>query len=209
MSKAKELLTKGNGVTRMSYLLSVAAERVSTLESDNYQSIDMLRGTELEPFALAAYTAETGNEALIVGYVEHDDARIGCSPDALTETGVIEIKCPLPKNHLRYLDRNQVAKDHGQQIQGNAWVCSRDWCDFVSFCPWVEGRPLIIHRFERDEKIISDLALSATSGADQVDEIVASIRSATRSEKVDTLARQAISTWEAIQAEYSGEVEID
>ena len=138
MSRAKDLLTGGKGVTRTSYLQEVAAEQLSSDMGDHFMSRDMVRGTELESFAVQAYETVMNSTVQRVGFVLHEDERIGCSPDGLTKNGGIEIKCPLPKNHLKYASLTNVEKEHGAQMQGVMWICEREHLDFVSFCPWVE-----------------------------------------------------------------------
>ena len=210
MSRAKDLLTGGKGVTRASYLREVAAEILAGASlQGGYQSNDMIRGVELEPFALRAYEAMTGEKVQPVGFVIGDDPRIGGSPDALTEAGGVEIKSPLPKHHLRYADRATVEKEHGPQFQGYMWLCEREYWDFVSFCPWVKARPLIRHQFYRDEKIIKDLACSAIQGADEIAAIVNAIECAdSLPEKVRAITDEAAKYWDSFQDAYESEVKI-
>lgn len=202
MSNAKELLTGGKGATRLSYLREVAAAIIVGPSMDRFQSADMVRGTELEPYALAAYESLVGAAVDQVGFVLADDERIGCSPDGLVGSArAIEIKCPLPKNHIRYLDKAQAAKDHGAQMQGEAWVCETDHVAFVSFCPWVKDAPLIVHTFDRDESTIKQLAESAIRGADEVEEMVRTLRSvAPVDKKVQGIATDAAIYWESYTA---------
>jgi hypothetical protein len=175
MSHAADLLVGGQGKTRQSYLMKVAADRLASFPSDDFYSRDMLRGNELERFARRAFEA-THSEVETVGFVLHDDERIGCSPDGLTSYEGIEIKCPRPETHLKYLSKEYAAKEHGPQIQGCMWICERSWWYFVSFCPWVAALPLIIHTIDRDEAMIAKLAESAIRGADEIDELVHSVK---------------------------------
>lgn len=211
MSRAKELLTGGKGVTRSNYLREVAAEILAGPSMhDGYQSMDMMRGIEFETFAIRAYEALTGEQVQPVGFVIADDARIGGSPDALTENGGVEIKSPLPKHHLRYADRATVETEHGAQLQGYMWICDREWWDFESFCPWVKARPVIHYRFERDEAIIKDLACSAIQGADEIAAMVNAIECAEPvSPAVREITDEAGKYWDAIQFAYEDEVKIN
>lgn len=199
MSHAKALLTGGKGKTRQSYLMSVAAEIVSDFTEDSYQSNDMIRGNELESFALECVKDYLGYQDICrVGFVEHDCGMIGCSPDALTNKGGIEIKSPRPQNHLKYLDRLYVEKEHGPQIQGGMWVCERETWLFVSFCPWVKKLPVITHLFTRDDEIIKKLSDSALSGIDEIMEIVADVSGNNPSKRIQEISDEAIKHIEEI-----------
>jgi YqaJ-like viral recombinase domain len=205
MSNAKALLTGGKGITRATYLQSVAAEILAgEYVVDHYRSIDMIRGNELEPYALMALSEFLKIELFPVGFVIADDERIGCSPDSLTEILsesaadwiVVEIKCPAPKTHLRYLDWDIVERDHGAQIQGEIWVCHAERAYFASFCPWVVDRPLIVHEFDRNEHIIEALEESAIKGADEVYAMVSRVReNSEQHESVKRIAKEAADYW--------------
>jgi hypothetical protein len=209
MSRAKDLLTKGKGVTRASYLQEVAAERLSSIEFDGYYGRDMIRGNELEPFALRAVLAHTGIDFSPVGFVIHDDERIGCSPDALSEDYGLEIKCPLPKQHIKYMDLDIVMREHNPQMQGGMWVCQKKHWYFASFCPWVTAAPLIVHSIDKDWDLIRDLAKSAIDGADEVDAMVSNVNTRYPHKSVSDIAEEAREYWEAFTTEMSGEVQID
>lgn len=201
MSHAKDLLTGGKGKTRESYLMTVAAERLSKYIADGYYNEDMLRGNELESFALECYKyAYPASDVKIVGFVLHDDERIGCSPDALTKNAGIEIKCPRPETHLKYLTRAYVEAAHGPQMQGGMWVCEKELWRFISFCPWVESNPTIIHTFGRNDEVIEKLSESAISGADYIDEMVKKLEKEKPMKSVSHIAEMARNHWESITA---------
>ena len=201
MSHAKELLTGGKGKTRESYLMTVAAERLSTYHQDSFYNDDMLRGNELESYALECYRKAYPKAKIeTVGFVLHDDERIGCSPDALTELGGIEIKCPRPETHIKYLNRAYVESAHGPQMQGGLLICKKELWHFVSFCPWVKSNPVIIHTFCRDEETIARLEESAISGADYIDKMVMELEKERPIKSVSDIAELAIEHWDSITA---------
>jgi hypothetical protein len=103
---------------------------------DAYVNADMQRGIDLEPEAFAAYEAKTGLLVNRVGFVAHDDLMTGGSPDGVVGDfeGLVEIKCPRPANHLRYL-RTGVYDEHIAQITHLLWLTGAQWCTFVSYCP--------------------------------------------------------------------------
>lgn len=206
MSHAKELLTGGKGKTRQSYIFDLVAERLSGKPTERYVSMEMRRGIFLEEYAVSAFEAAMPDmQVLKVGLVLHDDERIGCSPDGLIHECGIEIKCPAPRQHIR----NVIADgfdDYIQQVQGNIWVCQREYWYIVSFCPWVEDFPLYIKVVYRDEDIIKKISESAIRAADEVDELIKS--PVNRYGKlVSRIARNAREAWESMQAMES-EVEL-
>lgn len=199
MSRASDLLTGGKGMTRASYLREVAAEILSGPPADDgYQSTDMVRGRELEHYARLAYEAASGKIVTQIGFATIAHGRIGASPDGLIHGGeaALEIKCPRPKNHLRYLARAQVERDHGAQLQGVAWVLEVPLVDFVSFCPEVSACPLIIHTIARDDDLIRRITDSAIYGITEIDKMVAEVRSlGSPSAKVRAIADEAAKYW--------------
>lgn len=85
-----------------------------------------------------------------------DCGRMGCTPDGLVGVwGMIEVKCPLPHNHLDNILENAQLSQYADQIQFSLGVTQREWCDFISFHPDApEGLRLHVHRVERDEERI-------------------------------------------------------
>jgi putative phage-type endonuclease len=93
-------------------------------------------GNKYEDEAREAYIDKTGNEVKEVGFVYKDDTkRIGCSPDGLVgDKGLIEIKCPMTKTHIGYL-QDGPPKKYIAQMQFQMMCTGRTWCDFVSYLP--------------------------------------------------------------------------
>jgi hypothetical protein len=86
-----------------------------------------------------------------VGFCTTDDGRAGCSPDGLIgEDGGIEMKCPLPHTHLKYLLAGTLPADYAAQVHGSMYVTGRKWWMFVSYS---RKFPALVIRVERDEKI--------------------------------------------------------
>jgi len=121
------------------------------------------RGHALEDEARAWYELETDAEVTQVGHVLTDDRLAGCSPDGLVGAdGLVEIKCPKPGTHIGYLLSGDLPTKYIPQIQGQLYICEREWCDFVSYAPLL---PPIRIRVYRDEPYIAALtqALAAFS----------------------------------------------
>jgi putative phage-type endonuclease len=133
-------------------------------EPPDRDSWEMKRGRELEPEARAAYETITGYKVTEVGFILHDCGRFGCSPDGLCLYKMfeevssnpcpeefshgLEIKCPVPKTHIKYLFDGGVPDEYLCQVHGSMAVTGLTRWDFMSYCP--ELPPLLI-TVERDE----------------------------------------------------------
>jgi hypothetical protein len=147
---------KGGGVslTRQKYMRVLAAEVITGFCEESYTNAAMERGKVMEAEARAAYELITGNTAVQVGFVKADGT--GCSPDFLVgDKGLGEIKTKTPHLMVEILEERKVPTEHKAQIQGQLWICERDWCDFVAYWP---GLPVFIERVPRDEDYIKKLA---------------------------------------------------
>src|ERR1051326_7063323 len=105
----------------------------------------------------------TGRQAEQVG-------RMGASPDRLVgDDGQLELKCPSPETHVRYLlfPQKGVDAEYRVQVQGQLYVTKRAWCDVVSYHP---DLPSVIVRVERDEEYIALLAEALTTFCAQLAE---------------------------------------
>lgn len=89
---------------------------------------------------------------------------ISTSVDGLVgDNGLIEIKCPINnKRHLRCFLNKEVPKEHLPQIQGQLWITGREWCDFVSFNPFMlldqSHLRMFVKRVKRDDDYIGMLS---------------------------------------------------
>ena len=155
-SHFSEVLNKGSG--HKTYLMKLLAERETSLPQINYSNANMEWGIETEPEGRAYYETLHDVKIETIGFVKMDDD-VGASPDGLIDSdGTIEIKCPLPSTHLGYILKGKLPSTYVAQVQGQLWVCNRQWCDFVSFDPRVRKRPYWSLRVERDEEYIEGLA---------------------------------------------------
>lgn len=136
--------TKGEqSKSRLKYMYKLAAEKVSGVFEEGYQSASMIRGNEIEEEARRFYEFNKGVEVQRVGFCVSDCDRYGCSPDGLVGSeGGIQIKCPEAKTHVGYLLENKFPMDYFQQVQGELFVTGRKWWDFISYYPGL--RPLVI-----------------------------------------------------------------
>jgi len=152
-----KVLAKGQGKTRKSYMIQLAAERLTGLAQESYSNAAMEWGTEHEADARIRYEMVNDVSVLLAGFVELSD-EIGTSPDGLVDDeGLLEIKCPNSTTHIETIMSNNVPSQYIPQIQGGMWVAERQWCDFVSFDPRVTSMPYLCLRVARDQKYIDNL----------------------------------------------------
>ena len=100
------------------------------------------RGILMEEEAREWYEFDQGVTVEQVGMVLNGK-RLGFSPDGLVgEDGMIEIKCPKPSTHVRYLMDGGVPDEYKAQVHGGLIICERQWCDFISYSP--DFKPLLV-----------------------------------------------------------------
>lgn len=137
------------------YIAQLIAEYVLDSVIEQQESDWMMRGTELEEHAVNAYEMLRNLDTQAIGFVLHDEGHCGCSPDRLVDTdGGLEIKCPAPAQHVLYM-LGSFGTNYKPQVQGDLWICEREWWDILSYNP--ELPPALI-RAERDDKYIKLLA---------------------------------------------------
>lgn len=89
-----------------------------TDEEQGYQNAAMMRGTELEPYAREAISAELFIDFQEVGYLQSSSIPIiGISPDGISPDHKvqIEIKCPGAKKHIQTLLEGNIPLDNLDQ----------------------------------------------------------------------------------------------
>jgi hypothetical protein len=134
------------------YMYGLIAEQVAGKQLESYSNEWMTRGTELEPDARNYYQLVRDVEVQQIGFVTNDAGTVGCSPDALG----LEIKCPAPHTHIKYLIDRKCPAEYVPQVQGSIWICEADHWDFMSYHP---DLPPLIVRVERDDKYINGLSV--------------------------------------------------
>ena len=149
-----------NNDTSRAQLLQLLAERITGESEPSFYNDDMSRGHMLEPLARDIY-AEHRAPVAECGFVTADfeGTVIGYSPDGLVgDDGLIEIKSPRQKHHLRSLLSDEVPAEYVPQVQTGLAVTGRAWCDYISYAP---GLPLFVHRCKRDKAVIAQLITAA------------------------------------------------
>lgn len=104
------------------------------------------RGTELEPEALKAFIEYYRFPPGIVekvGFCTMDESSCspGCSPDALLKGpngeyyAGLEIKCPAPKTHIKYIMEGELPDEYKRQVHGGMAVTGLKQWHFFSYFP--------------------------------------------------------------------------
>lgn len=143
------------GETPRSFVYHKAAEkwRGSPILSAGSWSTE--QGQIKEDEAIAFAGMEYGYSISKMGFCESDDELSGCSPDGLIgDDSGIEMKCPEPKNHVRYLCEQKVPKDYIAQVHGSMFVTGRPQWVFFSYARGFPPLHLIV---KRDEKIMDSI----------------------------------------------------
>ena len=112
------------GTKPNTYLQTLLTQRFAGFGMGDFKSKAMERGHALEPQARGYYSMLTGRTVSTVGFVFRDEARdCGCSPDGMMladEIG-LEIKCPMPKQHIKVLVTDDP-RDYMPQVQYTMWI---------------------------------------------------------------------------------------
>lgn len=181
-SKFATVLANGRGgkndpsVTRRKYMLNLISERMGGQPADEYSNRHMERGKAMEQDALNVYALMQDVELERVGFVKRDDD-VGCSPDAfaLGVNGMAQVKTAEPHIQLERVLNPGLPAEHVCQVQGELWVCEREWNDFVSYWP---GLPLMVVRVYRDEKAIKSIELGVLMFLNEMYELMAQLKAA-------------------------------
>lgn len=145
--------------TGKAYLRRIVAERLGSWYSISARAMDW--GVENEPKAILEYAARkivfVDNKPFqYFAYTE----QIGGTPDGLVGMdGCVEVKCPFdPAVHVNTLLTREVPKEYEWQVIGHLLVTGREWCDFISYDPRMNGKEkLCVVRVERNEARIAEL----------------------------------------------------
>lgn len=161
--------------------LLLATERITGFSDDreNFTSNDMLIGQLDEPLARDVYSGHYA-EAVEVGFMVEDrwGFPIGYSPDGLVgDDGLIEVKSPRAKEHLRTILVDEVPARYMPQLQCGLLVSGREWIDYVSF---FGGMPLYTKRVLPDPKWQTAIVDAVAAFEQRVVEMTVNYETATR-----------------------------
>lgn len=157
------------------YAYRLVTERLLNESLESLEKTEwMTRGKDLEEAAVQQLAFTEGLDFRRVGFVTAWNDTVGASPDRLDSAGVIgvEIKCPAPHTHLRYLMEGP-GDDYKPQVQGSMLVCGLNRWHFYSYHPQMPPCHLVV---ERDEGYVSTLALALRNFVTLCAQIEASAR---------------------------------
>jgi len=142
--------------TYQSLIDQLVSERRFGARADRAPTPAMQWGIDHEAAARTWYSQQSGNHVEIVGFVRHRSLQfVGVSPDGFVgNRGLVEIKCPQVKAYRETVTRGRIPARYIWQVQGQLWVCERDFADFVCFHPNLGG---LVIRTQRDEDRINRL----------------------------------------------------
>lgn len=167
-----DILAKGEGKTRKSYLHKLAAEIITGQPLESYNNPYMERGHAQEDDARQLYAFMMDAEPVRVGFVRNGPK--GCSPDSLIgDSGVLEIKTQRADLMIETLSKDKFPAAHVAQCQGALWVTEREWIDICVFAP---SMPLFVKRAYRDAAYIANLAKAVDEFNAELAETVEAVR---------------------------------
>lgn len=127
----------------------------------------MKRGKELEPIAREAYENATGWKVTEVGFISHDCDGFGNSPDGLIkgEDGEndeqwshgLEIKCPVAKTMMRWLDAGTLPDEHRLQVHASLAASGLQRWDFWAWHPELIPLHVVVERDEFTDEVLAGL----------------------------------------------------
>lgn len=184
-STMRNLVTSAGKVadndTSRGFIRTLATERIIGVPEYTYPTRPMQRGNLLEPFARDLY-AEHYAPVDEVGFIRADtaDYPLGYSPDGLVQhDGLLEIKSPGPKEHLRTILADAVPAVYIWQLQVGLFVTGRSWIDFVSYCP---GMKLFVYRVHPDMDMRGVIDEAVTDAETSIREAVDAYQEANNAE---------------------------
>lgn len=159
-SRANAVLAKpksgsGEAVTRADYKLQLVTERLTgRSQEDDFTTVHIQRGIDLEPSARGMYEAVTGELLQTCGFIQLSGWNVGCSPDGYVDNfrGIVGFKCPKSTTHIDYLKRRRLPPEYVPQATHEMWVTGAEFYDFCSFDDRLpEGLQFLHVRIERAE----------------------------------------------------------
>lgn len=132
-----------------------------------FNTLEMDFGKILEEEAIPFYEVAFSEEIQRVAFITNDEGTVGCSPDGLIgDEGGIELKCPEPTNHVKYLLAGKLPDEYAAQVHGSMYVTGRPWWKFMSYRRHLP--PFVITIF-RDDEIQEKIGEAVTAFLDRLE----------------------------------------
>ena len=181
-SVAGEMMARiksGEAAARRDLRTRLVCERLTGRpQEDTYVSRDTQRGIDEEPMGLAQYELSSSVLVRPVGFVKHDSLPCGYSPDGVIGDfdGLLELKCPRPSNHLKYLRVGALPSEYQWQVIHALWLTGAAWCDFASYCEqFPESLRLFVTRVHARDVDLAAYELNVRTFLGEVDKEVAEV----------------------------------
>ena len=129
------------------------------------------RGIALESEARAHYAELMEMPVVENGFITTECGNWGCSPDGICRGSGLEIKCPLPETHLKYLLDGDLPTEYVYQVHGSIAITGIPWV-FMSYCP---GAPPMIVTVESND-ITEQLRFGMSQMAEEKRQIMAELK---------------------------------
>ena len=174
--------TKTGGYTseRANLMHDLAIATITGKPTETVTTAAMANGTRQEPIARTTYELVKDVSVKEIMFIDHPKLRkCGFSPDGLVnDDGLIEIKSPLPKTHLEYMETGIIPPPYYTQIHwGFACMPERRWADFISFCDAMPHELRIyIKRVNRDDTYVHKLEREAVKFIEELDALIENLR---------------------------------
>jgi hypothetical protein len=141
LSPVKELPSKSRDKYMGELLWSCTPKFSPNAMTEQPSNPAMRHGVDCEPEARAFYEMAFGRTVRQVGLCTTDCGRIGMSPDGLVDVRDgyaigLEIKCPQPETHRKYLEKGMLPREYRCQVHGQLVVGEGQLTriDFLSYC---------------------------------------------------------------------------
>lgn len=177
-SRISDVMMKPTAAGYQNYRAQLVCERLTGQPTEFHVTPAMQHGTDTEPQARAVYTMLTGNAVDQVGFIPHPTLEMaGASPDGIIgETGLVEIKCPQPAEHIRMLTGGDIKRQYLLQMQWQMVCTGREWCDFVTFSPALpDEMQMLRHRVDLDAELAEEITRAVTKFLAEVDALQADL----------------------------------
>lgn len=196
-SRVKDVMAKGRGgapsATRKNYMMELLCERLTGETAPPSLSTPAIRrGTELEPVARGMYEMDSPHDVKEVGLIVHPKIEMfGASPDGLVvlpdgKVAGIEIKCPNTAQHVAVIQSGKHDPQYEWQMLAQMACAELEWVDFVSYDDRLPA-PLdyYCHRYERDERRITEMEREVISFLEELDELEQDMRARLLQERAE------------------------
>lgn len=166
-TRFKSMMAEKSTKTYKDLITDIVGELLTGQAEEGYSNDIMERGKDLEPEARDLYNDIAGPVEQ-VGFCIPDDGDtfqdwIGVSPDGIG-SGVLEIKCPLIKAHLNYIEANRMPTEYYWQVMGLLYVTRLPFCDFMSYYPGLKPFILRVYPNADDFKLITQRLVEIIEG---------------------------------------------